>query len=93
MGKQRKKHESSRFHTRNNRNEGMDPSQKNHTAIYLIEGRFQAEIKHNKNIGYVHKNSSNNLSEEIPIFRVIIVLLWSPRSPLSYLIASSVSSS
>ena len=91
MGKQRKKHETSCSCTRNSRKESTDLSHKNYIVIYLIEVRFQAKIKHNKNRGYIHKSCSNNLSEEIPTFHVIIVILWSPRSPLSYLITNSVS--
>lgn len=99
MGKQRKKHETSHEqqqegkHMNKNRKESMDPSYKNYTAIHLIEGKFRVEIKHNENGGYTHRNCSNNLSEKIPNFRVIIGILWSLRPPLFYLIASSVSSS
>lgn len=92
MGKQRKKHETSDSRMSNNRSKDIDPSHKNYVAIYLIEGRFRAEIKHYKNREYIHKNCNNNFSEEISIFHVIIVILWFQRSSLSSLITSNVSS-
>jgi len=81
MGKKRKNHETSDSHMSNNKNEDSDPSHKNYVVIYLIEGRFRAEIKHYKNRGYIHKNHSSNFSEEIFIFHVIIVILWFQRPP------------
>lgn len=92
MRKQRKNHETSDSWVSNNRNEDFHPSHKNYTTIYLIKGRFLAEIKHYTNRGHIHKNQSSNINEEISIFHVIIVILWFQRPSLSFLIASSVSS-
>ena len=91
-GKQRKNHETSNSCMRNIWNEDCDPSHKKYVAIYLIKGRFRAEIKYYKNRGYIHKNRSSNFSEEISIFHVIIVILWFQRPSLSFLIANNVSS-
>jgi len=63
MGKQRKKHETPDSRLSNNRNED-----KNYSAIYLIKGRFWAEIKHYKNRRYINKNCSSNFSEETSFF-------------------------
>lgn len=91
-GMQRKNHETSDSRMSNNSKDDCNPGQKNHVAIYLIEGRFWAVLKHYKNRGCILKNHSSNLNEEILTFHVSIVLLWFQSPSLSCLIARNVSS-
>ena len=76
----------------NSRQDNRNPGHKNQVAIYPIEGRTRATLNYYKNRGCI--NCNNNLSEEISISSVHLVLssFQSP-SLLSLSVRSVLSSS